>query len=63
MPFCPCDCRRVGLGYLSAAARYTTRRRGLAAGRAGALARLGVGSRWHGEAWAECWEALEGGLA
>src|SRR4029453_18404212 len=24
MPFCPCDCRRVGLGYLSAAARYTT---------------------------------------
>jgi hypothetical protein len=24
MPFCPCDCRRVGLGYLSAAARDTT---------------------------------------
>jgi transposase InsO family protein len=24
MPLCPCDCRRVGLGYLSAAARYTT---------------------------------------
>src|SRR5215216_4892315 len=24
IPFCPCDCRRVGLGYLSAAARYTT---------------------------------------
>jgi hypothetical protein len=24
MSFCPCDCRRVGLGYLSAAARYTT---------------------------------------
>jgi hypothetical protein len=25
---------------------------------AGVLARLGVGSRWHGEAWAGCWEAV-----
>jgi hypothetical protein len=27
---------------------------------AGALARLGVGSRWHGEAWVGCGEAAAG---
>jgi hypothetical protein len=27
---------------------------------AGVLARLGVGSRWHWEAWAGCWEAAAG---
>src|SRR5712691_7763198 len=27
---------------------------------ASVLARLGVGSRWHGEAWTGCWEAAAG---